>query len=239
MSEFDFNVARSGSIARIDLNRPEEGNALTRGMMVRLAEILRELGASSDVNVVVIEARGAQFCRGRDGKGESRAGMTPYDVRVKLMGAVLGVYQAVADVPVPVVARVHGDALGFGAAMAVGCDITLAASNARFAFPEIEHDIPPTMAMCAALGKVPAKALTYLIYSAEQVDATQAVALGLASKVLPQASFASDFDAFVERLAGRPRLVLETIKRYQAKASQLSPEMASEYAGTLLALVRS
>jgi enoyl-CoA hydratase/carnithine racemase len=239
MSDFDFTVSRVGAVARIDLNRPEEGNPLTRGMMVRLAEVLKELGASSGVNVVVIEARGPQFCRGRDGKGESRAGMTPYDVRVKLMGAVLGVYEAIADVPVPVVARVHGDALGFGAAMAVGCDITLAASSARFAFPEIEHDIPPTMAMCAALGKVPAKALTYLIYSAEQIDATQAVALGLASKVLPQASFAPDFDAFVERLAGRPRLVLETIKRYQANASQLSPDMASEYAGTLLALVRS
>jgi 2-(1,2-epoxy-1,2-dihydrophenyl)acetyl-CoA isomerase len=239
MAESDFKIARTGAIARIDLNRPEEGNALTRGMMVGLAELLRELGGASDVNVVVIEGRGPQFCRGRDGKGESRAGMTPYDVRTKLMGAVLGVYQAVADVPVPVIARVHGDALGFGAAMAVGCDITLAASNARFAFPEIEHDIPPTMAMCAALGKVPAKALTYLIYSAEQVDAAQAVTLGLASKVLPQASFASEFDGFVTQLAERPRLVLETIKRYQAKASQLSPEMASEYAGTLLALVRS
>jgi enoyl-CoA hydratase/carnithine racemase len=239
MSDFDFKVARSGAIARVDLNRPDEGNALTRGMMVRLAELLRELGTESGVNIVVIEGRGPQFCRGRDGKGESRAGMTPYDVRVKLMGAVLGVYQAVADVPVPVVARVHGDALGFGAAMAVGCDITLAAANARFAFPEIEHDIPPTMAMCAALGKVPAKALTWLIYSAEQVDAAAAVTLGLASKVLPQASFAADVDAFLATLAGRPRLVLETIKRYQAKAAQLSPEMASEYAGTLLALVRS
>ncbi|HSQ02902.1 MAG TPA: enoyl-CoA hydratase-related protein, partial [Burkholderiales bacterium] len=118
-------------------------------------------------------------------------------------------------------------------------DITLASSAARFAFPEIEHDIPPTMAMCAALGKVPAKALTYLIYSAEHLNAEQAVAVGLASKVLPQASFAADADAFLWRLAGRPRLVLETIKRYQAKAAHLTPDMASEYAGTLLALVRS
>ena len=85
--------------------------------------------------MVAIGGRGAQFCRGRDGKGESRAGMTPYDVRVKMMGAVLDSYQAIWDVPVPVVALVHGDALGFGAALAVGCDITLAASNARFAFP--------------------------------------------------------------------------------------------------------
>lgn len=239
MSEFDFKVTRDGALARIDLNRPEEGNALTRAMMVRLAALLRELGSTPDINVVAIGGRGPQFCRGRDGRGESRAGMTPYEVRVKMMGAVLDSYQAVWDVPVPVVALVHGDALGYGAAVAVGCDITLAASNARFAFPEIEHDIPPTMAMCAALGKIQAKALTYLIYSAEQIDAPQAVTLGLASKVLPQETFAADADAFLAKLAGRPRLVLETIKRYHAKAAHLTPDMASEYAGTLMALVRS
>jgi enoyl-CoA hydratase/carnithine racemase len=239
MSEFDFKIKRDGAIAHVDLNRPEEGNALTRAMMLRFAQVLRELGADTGINVVTVGGRGDQFCRGRDGKGESRAGMTPYEVRVKMMGAVLDSYQAIWDVPVPVVALVHGDALGFGAALAVGCDITLAASDARFAFPEIEHGIPPTMAMCAALGKVPAKALTFLIYSADEVDAEQAVTLGLASKVIPQATFAADTDAFLRKLAGRPRLVLETIKRYQAKAAHLTPEMASEYAGTLLALVRS
>jgi enoyl-CoA hydratase/carnithine racemase len=239
MSEFDFSVARDGAIARVDLGRPEVGNALTRPMMVRLAALLRELGGATDINVIAICGRGVQFCRGRDGKGESRAGMTPYEVRVKMMGAVLDSYQAIRDVPVPVVALVHGDALGYGAALAVGCDITLAASHARFAFPEIEHDIPPTMAMCAALGRVPAKALTYLIYSAEPVDAEKALMLGLASKVLPQSGFAADADAFIRKLAARPRLVLETIKRYQAKAEHLTPDMASEYAGTLMALVRA
>jgi len=239
MAEHEYEITREAGIARIDLNRPDEGNALTRAMMVQLAATLRELGQQPDVHVVTLEGRGKQFCRGRDGKGESRAGMTPYEVRQKMMGAVLDVYQAVADVPVPVVALVHGDALGFGCATAVGCDITLAASQARFAFPEIEHDIPPTMAMCAALGKVQAKALTYLIYSADAVSAEEAVTLGLASKVLPQASFVAESSAFLSKLASRPRLILETIKRYQAKATHLSPDMASEYAGTLLALVRS
>lgn len=239
MSEFDFKITRDGALAHVDLNRPEEGNALTRAMMLRFAQVLREIGADSKVHVVTVGGRGGQFCRGRDGKGESRAGMTPYDVRVKMMGAVLDSYQAIRDVPVPVVALVHGDALGFGAALAVACDITLAAGNARFAFPEIEHDIPPTMAMCAALGKVHAKALTYLIYSAESLDAAAAVAAGLASKMLPQATFATDANAFLTTLAGRPRLVLETIKRYQAMAAHVTPDMASEYAGTLLALVRS
>jgi hypothetical protein len=57
--------------------------------------------------------------------------------------------------------------------------------------------------------------------------------------VFPQASFAADTDAFLKTLAARPRLVLETIKRYHGRAAQLAPDMASEYAGTLLALVRS
>jgi enoyl-CoA hydratase len=239
MADPTCTITRDGAVARIDLNRPDEGNALTRAMMLQLAATLREAGAQPDVHVVTLEGRGKQFCRGRDGKGESRAGMTPYEIRQKLMGAVLDVYQAMADVPVPVVALVHGDALGFGCATAVGCDITLASGNARFAFPEIEHDIPPTMAMCAALGKVQAKALTYLIYSADAVSAAEAATLGLVSKVYPQATFAADADAFVKKLAARPRLILETIKRYQAKAAHLTPDMASEYAGTLLALVRS
>lgn len=239
MTDFDFAVVRNGAIASIDLNRPEEGNALTRPMMTRLAQVLREQGADPAVNVIIVEGRGEHFCKGRDGKGESRAGMTPYEVRVNMMGAVLDVYKAIADVPVPVVACIHADAIGFGAALAVACDVTLAATHACFAFPEIEHDIPPTMAMCAALGKVPHKALSYLIYSAERVSSEQAVALGLASKVFPQASFHEDTRAFVKTLSERPRLVLETIKRYHEKAEQLSPDMASEYAGTLLALVRS
>ncbi len=238
MSDFEFKVRRDGAIARVDLNRPDEGNAMTRAMMVALAGTLAELGADAGVHVVALEARGAQFCRGRDGKGESRAGMTPYEVRQKMMGAVLGSYEAIARVPVPVVALVHADALGFGAALAVACDVTLAAAGACFAFPEIEHDIPPTMAMCAALGKINSKALTYLIYSAEKISAERAAVVGLVSKVLPQAGFAADADGFLKTLASRPRLVLETIKRYQAKAEHLTPDMASEYAGTLLALVR-
>ena len=94
------------------------------------------------------------------------------------------------------------------------------------------------MAMCAALGKVNSKALSWLIYSAEKISAERAAVVGLASKVLPQASFVADSDAFLKTLASRPRLVLETIKLYQSKAEHLTPDMASEYAGTLLALVR-
>ncbi len=233
-----FLVSETSGVASIDLNRPDEGNALTREMMFQLADHIRALGDKAQTRVVVIRSRGAQFCRGRDGRGESLQGMSPYDVRVKLMGAVLGVYDAIYAAPVPVVALVHAPAIGFGAALAGGCDITLASDAARFRFSEIEHGIPPVLAMSAVIGKVPAKALSYLIYSAEEIDAEQAVACGLASRVFAQAVFEERAARFLAGLASRTRLVLETIKKFQQNAKGLSSRMASEYAGTLLALVR-
>jgi enoyl-CoA hydratase/carnithine racemase len=236
---FDFAVRADGPVAHIDLNRPDEGNALTRDMMVRLAELIRTLAAAPDRRAVAISARGPVFCRGRDARGESRGGMSAYDARVKLMGAVLGVYDAIGAAPVPVVACVQGPAIGFGAALAGGCDVTLAADTARFSFPEIEHGIPPTLAISAVMRKMPPKTLSYLIYSAKEIDAREAVGFGLASAVFPAADFAGEVESFLASLAARPRLVLETIKRFQTKAADLSADMASEYAGTLLALVRT
>jgi methylglutaconyl-CoA hydratase len=208
-------------------------------MMFELARLIREEGARQENHLLVLESRGAYFCKGRDGKGESRVGMTPYEVRVNMMGAVLDVYKALSEVDIPVIAKVHADAIGFGAALAVASDITLVSDGAHFSFPEIEHDIPPTMAMCAALGKIPAKALSYLIYSADVVNSNDLVALGMASKVFSQNDFDQLVQKFIEKLSTKPRLVLQTIKRYQDKATHLTPDMASEYAGTLLALVRS
>jgi 1,4-dihydroxy-2-naphthoyl-CoA synthase len=239
MTDFEFKVIQKDSVAYINLGRPAEGNALTRAMMFQLAKVLRLTAQNERLSLIVIEGEGEYFCKGRDGKGESRAGMTPYEIRVQMMGAVLDVYKSISDVPIPVIAKVHGHAVGFGCALAVACDLTLVSAHAKFSFPEIEHDIPPTMAMCAALGKIPAKALSYLIYSAEEVDAIEAKQLGIASQVYLEPNFQMQTQAFIEKLSTKPRLVLETIKKYQEKASNASPDMAMEYAGTLLALVRS
>ncbi|MYZ48590.1 enoyl-CoA hydratase/isomerase family protein [Propylenella binzhouense] len=239
MTTHEFMVAERGNVATIDLNRPDEGNALTRPMMIELAAAIRACGDREENRLVAIRASGSHFCRGRDGRGEPKDYPSPWERRTQAMGAVLGVYDAIAACPVPVAAFVQGPAIGFGAALAGACDITLASAAASFAFSEIEHGIPPTMAMAAVIRNVPRKALGYLIYSAETVGAEEARALGLASKVLPAEGFDAAAEAFAAGLARRPRLVLETIKRFQAGAEGLSPQMLSEYAGTLLALVRS
>ena len=238
MADFKFLVDSTGAVGSIDLNRPEEDNRLTRSALVQLAGHIRELGANEKLNVLAIKSRGKTFCGGRDARGEDRSGLSAYELR-KTMDAILDVYEAINAAPIPVVALAHGPGIGFGAALAGGCDITLAADTARFAFNEIKHGTPPTLAMSAVLRKVPAKALTYLIYSGAEIDAREALMFGLVSRVIPADKFAAESEAFVIELASRPRLVLETIKKYQNNATFLPAPMASEYAGTLMAVVRA
>ncbi|MBX3539844.1 MAG: enoyl-CoA hydratase/isomerase family protein [Chelatococcus sp.] len=230
-------VRVEAAIAWIELGGANTGNMLTRQQMTMLSEAIRLAGADPDVSVVAIAPGGGAFCLGRNGKGEPAEAL-PWDARQRQMGVTLDVYDAIAACPIPVVACVQGNAIGFGAALAGGCDITLAARSARFALPEIKHSIPATLAMSALIRKIPEKALAHLIYSGEEISAEDALALGLVSKVFPAETFEESCSAYLLALASRKRLLLETIKRYIAKAPQLSPEMASEYAGTLMALVK-
>ncbi len=239
MADFEFPESRKDGLVRIDLGRPEEGNTLTRGMMRDLAEKIRTCASDPEARVIVIEGRGAHFCRGRDGRGESTAGLAPHQVREQMMGAVLGVYAAINASPIPVVSLVHAPAVGFGAALGGGCDITLATQDTTFAFSEIKHGIPPTLAMAAVMKKVPQKALMWLILSGREVSAQEGVALGLVSQTFTSATFAGETETFLNELASRPRLILETIKKFMLTAQDMSAAQQSEYAGTLLALVRA
>lgn len=208
-------------------------------MISELARTIRGLGARDDVNVIAIRGRGEAFCRGRDGRGESSNSLSPYQVRNQMMGPVLSVYAALTEVPIPVVACVHADAIGFGAALVGGCDVALAAADATFAFPEIAHNIAPTMAMSAVIRKLPPAILSFLIYSGERLTAEEARQCGLIGKVYLEEEFAGCCAAFLKTLAGRSRPILETIKKYQHGAVGLSAAQSSDYAGALLALVRN
>ena len=72
----------------------------------------------------------------------------------------------------------HADAIGFGAAIVGGCDIALASASAKFSFPEIAHNIAPTMAMSSVIRKLPPAVLSYLIYSGESITAAEALNAG-------------------------------------------------------------
>lgn len=224
---------------RIDLNRPDEGNALTMEMLDSLRALISDAGSDPDARVVAIVGRGPSFCTGRDTQGHKREGMSVLQVHEQVMGRILGFYGAIRHCPIPVVCKVHGDARAFGCALAGAADFTIASSAATFKLDEIEHGSPSTLAMSALVNRVPRKALAWLVCSAEALDAATACSVGLISRVYDATEFDARAESAIALLASRPRIALQTVKKFLARAPELDPEMASDFAGALHAMVRT
>jgi enoyl-CoA hydratase/carnithine racemase len=233
-------VTRDGPIARVMLNRPERGNMLTIAMVAEVTERIAEAGRDPGLKAIVITGAGADFCLGRDPEGApERAPRNALEMRSDLTAPILGFYTAVRSAEIPVIAVVNGLANGFGCAAAAVCDVTIAAADARFALPEMKHDLPPTLAMCAHIDRTLPKSIAWMVYSTRELDAATARALGFVSHVAAEGGLEEDVADFLSTIVERSRESLMTCKTYLANARLMETDKASDYAGNLLAVIMS
>lgn len=235
-----IRFARKDAVAAITIDRASDGNQLTIPMLRELAAAFREAG-NSDAKVITLRSTGQEFCLGRDTRGGPPPGPPPnaLQMRTNLITPILDVYDAISGAPQPVVCSVQGAAMGFGCALATSCDITIASETARFCLPELEKNLPPTLAISAMMSRVPQKALTWLVYSMQEIGAQQALQLGLVSQVVPSTQLVVVSDKFVAELCTRSRDALLGVKDYFRVAPGLQGRAVADLAGNLLATVFS
>lgn len=233
-------VTTEGPVGRIKINLPESGNKISQAEIVQLARELQAFAQMSQLKVVVISAEGAHFCQGRDGsKGAVTAPQTPIALRTSMMDPIIDVYKSLRALDIPVIALVQGEAHGFGAALAGSADITIASDDARFSFPELKSDMPPTLAMATVMDRVPQKALAWMVYTNSVIGAAQAQQIGLVSTVVPSGSLKAAGDQLVEQLCLRTRDALVGVKQFLAGARLQDFSHAADYGRNLLAVVLS
>lgn len=198
-----------GGYAVLQLNRPERLNAVVPELVDDLLGALDTLTADAAVRVVVLTGRGRAFCAGHDLKATPPEG----DARRRLE-RLQGVTRALRALPQPVIAAVHGYAIGAGAEFALGCDLVLAAENTVFSFPEAGLGLSVTGAASRLLplivGPLRAKELLLL---GERIDAAQAKDLGLVNAVVPADELTEHAMAWAGRLAEKPPSTLALAKR--------------------------
>lgn len=240
MSEMPFTttIDAANGIATIELNRPDNGNRLTAPEVAELGRAIRAAGARKEIKVVVARARGDAFCLGRV-PGTGPAPKTAHDIRTQVADPILSLYADVRATEVPVIAVVQGPALGFGSAFVGVCDLAVAADTARFAFTEMEHNLPPTLAMSAVLEKIPFKSLMHMVLTREEIDGNAALRLGLVSQVAPRAGLDAAAAATVARMTDRDRAALCAVKEYQNAAWNLDAHSAARLGAGIIATVLS
>jgi enoyl-CoA hydratase len=229
-------MQRDGDVTTITLNRPEAGNRQTDSTWGQLTTLLDS--AAKDSRLIVFKGAGDDFCLGREAMGQGGPVLEAYAVRDR-SETIFNLYGAFRNAKIPIIGVVQGRAVGLGCALAALCDITIASDRAKFQFPEMAHQIMPTIAMSALVDRLPRKAATYMMYSTEEIGADHALTIGLVSKVVAAKDLAAAVAALVDRLKNTPVPALLALKEYARSAFQMSTQAATDFARNLHATVNS
>jgi enoyl-CoA hydratase/carnithine racemase len=224
-----------GQVTTITLNRPQAGNRLTNDM----AATVQQMIDSATGRVIVLRGAGEDFCLGRELPPEAHDMLTALEARDIHTEPILSLCAAFERAPLPIVGVVQGKALGGACALAAMCDVTIAADNAEFALPELNHGIPPCLAMAALARRVPRKAVVHLVYSTKPIDAATALSIGLVSRLVPLAELEAAASSFVGSLAQLSPPAVQAVKQFMRSAPDLDSQSAAALAANLLANVVS
>ena len=202
-------LEREGGVARVWLDRPERRKAFDADLIEAVHEAFASFATDRTLRAVVLAGRGAAFCAGADLEWMRASGELTHERNVTDAERAAAMFSAVDSCPVPVLARVHGAALGGGTGLACCCDIVLAREDARFGFTEVRLGLIPATIAPFALARIGRSQARALFLTGELFDAHHAHAIGIVHEVL-----ADDraLDAAVERtlaavLRGGPEAV--------------------------------
>jgi 2-(1,2-epoxy-1,2-dihydrophenyl)acetyl-CoA isomerase len=205
-----------GAIGRITLNRPERLNAINSELATEFVAALEECGADDDVRAVLIRGAGRAFCAGDDIGGRSgttsqRTARGPTDPSQSLKRpAYYRIVREIRGLPKPVVASVHGYALGAGCDVSLASDFRIVAEGTQFGLVFVKRGlIGGTWMIQQHLGLAKT---TELLLMGEMFDATVAEGLGLVTKLVPQDSLDEEAEAYAAQVATGPTKTMGFIK---------------------------
>lgn len=182
-------VTIAGGILTATLNRADKRNAIDRAMIDALLGAVERADLDADVRVVALRGAGRDFCAGMDlNELLASADHTPEQNREAALHFG-GLFPRLRRLPKPVVAVVQGRALAGGCGLATGCDIVLAAESAQFGYPEVQRGFVPAIVMALLRRAVGEKVAFDLAATGRLLDATEAAAVGLVSRVYEDADF--------------------------------------------------
>ena len=213
MAETDGKIAvrQTEAITTIRLNRPDKLNAVDREMLDMLDAEVNRLHQDESARVVVLEGSSERaFCVGAD--LNHIATFTPANIR-KWVNDGNRVLSRLANLPVPVIAAVHGYAVGGGLEFALACDLRIASEDSSFGLPEITHGWFPgwggTHRLLNVIGEAKAKEMVLL---GERIDAHTAQDLGLVNRVVPRENLADEVQQIAESLAQKSPVAVSAAK---------------------------
>lgn len=226
---------RTDSVERLTLNRPQVRNAFNDSTVAELLAWARTTAADASVRAVVISGRGPVFCAGADATWmastiERTREENQADARV-----AADMYRAINELPVPVIGRVHGAAIGGGAGLASVCDVVVTDEHALFGFTEVKLGLIPAVISPFVLAKIGRSAARELFLTGRRFSAQHALDIGLVHTVVGESELDAAVDAVLREVLSAGPEAVAAAKRLIANVPDLAPDAASALTSDALA----
>jgi 2-(1,2-epoxy-1,2-dihydrophenyl)acetyl-CoA isomerase len=212
------------------LNEPQAMNALSPGITEGIFAALARASDDDAVRVLLLTGNGRGFCAGAAIGGTGRGGGGGRQVRLDQRGTSARTVEAFAACEVPIVAAINGPAVGAGFGIATCCDVRIVAASARMGSIFIKRGLASDYGVAYWLPRIIGIGRAYdLMYSGELLNAEQALALGLANKVVPDADLMAEAQRYARMIADGPPLAYTIARRMLVRSGEMALADFAEY----------
>jgi len=233
-----IKVESDGTLAVVTLNRPEKRNAISATMIAELMTALQDLESGSE-RVAIITGAGKAFCAGMDLDALKSLATQSAEENLADARRTAGFFRRLWSFPKPLIAAVNGAALAGGCGIATLCDFTLAAPEAKFGYTEVRVGFMPALVSMFLERQVGEKVARDLFLTGRIVDAAEAKAIGLVTRVVPaEQLLAAASELAATLVANSPGSILAT-KRLLVRASEAEIDRRIELAVAESAAIRA
>ena len=206
-----------GGVAILTMNRPDRRTAMSNEMLIAMLESLSRLAADDDIGCVVLTGAGGAFCAGGDVKAMAEGTEFPdatMEGKAQQLRAKMETSRLLHEMPKPTIAMVRGPAAGAGLSLALACDLRVASDTMKMttAFANVGYsgDFGGSYFLTRLVGTAKAREL---YFTADKVEAAEALALGMVNRVVADDQLEIETMALAEKMANGPRIALGYMKR--------------------------
>lgn len=213
----DLLERKEGRVAILTMNRPDRLNAMSGDMLDAMLEALSRLANDPDTGCVILTGAGRGFCAGGDVKSMAAGSEFPdatMEDKAQQLRAKMESSRMLHEMPKPTIAMVRGPAAGAGLSLALACDIRVASDTTKMttAFANVGYsgDFGGSYFLTRLVGTAKAREL---YYTADKVEAAEALGLGMVNKVVADDQLEAETMALANKMANGPRIALRYMKR--------------------------
>lgn len=227
-----------GPVTTLTLNRPDVRNALDDTLIAELKAWATQVPTDGSVRVAVLQGAGPSFCAGADLAWMRRMSAYSHDENVADARAAAEMFLALDSLPVPLIGRVHGAAVGGGVGLVAVCDIVIAADDATFGLTETRLGLVPAMISPYLVRKMGPSAARAWCLNGVRFGAAQASSMGLVHEVAPPSRLDDALERAVGTFAGTSPSAVAATKRLLAAVAGARPDEAIGLTAEAIATAR-